>query len=414
MRTRLSGARAVCAALVLAAALPARADRLTIDQALRRALQRHPDVEVAAADLEAAGGQVTAARTRTYNPELGVAAGPAWGGGDTVLDYELSLSQTFELGGKRSRRTDAARARQEAALARLRWSREQVVARVRRAFAFALIERQRLGVEVQAQNVADELRAAAAERLRLGAGTQLEVNVALAATGRARHDRVDAERSYELAVVELSTAMAAPPEEVLDPVGDIGAFPVPPLQEAAYVEQARRRRGDLAAAGHEREAAEAEVALAGALGTPDLTVAVSYGRSEGTHIALVGISMPIPIFNRNRGGRAAARAGLKRARLVEGSTGREVERGVRAALRAYAKARESVEAFDREVVDRLDENLELARESLRTGNIGLFEFNIVRRDLFETQLAYLDALAEAADARFALESAAAISLGGTP
>ena len=100
MRTRLSGARAVCAALVLAAALPARADRLTIDQALRRALQRHPDVEVAAADLEAAGGQVTAARTRTYNPELGVAAGPAWGGGDTVLDYELSLSQTFELGGR--------------------------------------------------------------------------------------------------------------------------------------------------------------------------------------------------------------------------------------------------------------------------------------------------------------------------
>jgi cobalt-zinc-cadmium efflux system outer membrane protein len=56
-------------------------------------------------------------------------------------------------------------------------------------------------------------------------------------------------------------------------------------------------------------------------------------------------------------------------------------------------------------VDRLGENLALARQALAAGKIGLLEFSIVRRDLVETRLAYLDALAEAVTARAALVAA---------
>src|SRR5262249_10229984 len=134
---------------------------------------------------------------------------------------------------------------------------------------------------------------------------------------------------------------------------------------------------------------------------------VTYTRQafEETQSILFGATFPVPLWNRNRGGRAAARAALSRANIVESSARREAEREARTAAQTYQLAIESVQSFDRDVVDRLGENLALARESSAAGKIGLLELNIVRRDLVETRLAYLAALAQAVAARAALAAA---------
>jgi outer membrane protein TolC len=75
-------------------------------------------------------------------------------------------------------------------------------------------------------------------------------------------------------------------------------------------------------------------------------------------------------------------------------------------LSGYGLALDAVRGFDRDVVEKLKENLDLARESVRSGKIGLLLFNSVRRDLVDTRLAYLDALSELVEARSALELAA--------
>ena len=59
----------------------------------------------------------------------------------------------------------------------------------------------------------------------------------------------------------------------------------------------------------------------------------------------------------------------------------------------------------------LGENLSFARESFQSGKIGLFELSLVRRDLIDTRVAYLEALADLIEARHALEIAAGASLG---
>ena len=84
---------------------------------------------------------------------------------------------------------------------------------------------------------------------------------------------------------------------------------------------------------------------------------------------------------------------------------RSIEREARAAYAAYENARQAAEGFDREVVERLSENIDLARESFRAGKISLLEFNLLRRELVETRLSYLDAVVELVEARFALELA---------
>ena len=73
------------------------------------------------------------------------------------------------------------------------------------------------------------------------------------------------------------------------------------------------------------------------------------------------------------------------------------------AIGSYQKTREAVLGFDREVNEHLHENLELARESFASGKIDYYEFNVVRRELIANRLAYLDAFAEAIDARSILD-----------
>ena len=103
-----------------------------------------------------------------------------------------------------------------------------------------------------------------------------------------------------------------------------------------------------------------------------------------------------------------AGAALERAHAVESGRRIAAEREARVAWRRYASARLAVAAFDGEVVGHLSENLSLAWESFRAGKISLLELNVLRRDLVETRLAFLDAEAELIEARSALELSAAV------
>jgi outer membrane protein, heavy metal efflux system len=405
-------ARMVLAGL-LAGTAPAAAETITVEEALRRAEDGNPEIKELAVDLQAARGGLLGARVIPFNPEVGVRAGPTFGDGQAPLGYELSLSQTVELGGKRGRRADAAEARVSGAELRLESARRQLAARVRRVYYLATVARSRVGATREAEEVAEDLKSAAGDRSRLGAGTLLEQNVASSVLGRAHRDRLAAEHRYREAFTELATvtgsAATAQPEPTDAP---LPGFEPPAVGEDEFVVRALARRGDVAATGRERVAAEADAALAGAQAVPDVTLGAAYGRApiERSTSLLFGIAIPIPIFNRNQGGRAVASAALAKTQIAETTAVREAERQARAAFRSYGLAVDAVRGFDRDVVEKLKENLDLARESVRAGKIGLLLFNSVRRDLVDTRLAYLDSLSELVEARAALELAAGGSL----
>lgn len=408
MRARMSYARALVAAvLVTVSAGPARAEKITLDQALERAARSNPDLIEASAAVRVAEGDLRGAGTIANNPELSVEAGPAYGGSGTFLDWGVSLSQRFELGGKRSSRRAAASSRRAAARLRLDWTRLEVEARVRRTFYLAVIAQERVDATRDAERFAAEVRQAATERLRSGAATQLELNTATAVSGRARSERLTAERELRLRREELAAAVFAPANVDLEPVGDVPTFAELRVSENQLVGGAAEKRMDVVAVRRDREAAEAELALARSLAIPDAALGVTYGRSglEDSETVLFGLALELPLWNRNQGGKRAAEAELDRARIVEQAAFREADRTARVTYRNYQAAREAVLAFDRQVIEQLGENLELARESYRTGKIGLVEFNVVRRDLVETRLAFLVATADLIEARYALELA---------
>jgi cobalt-zinc-cadmium efflux system outer membrane protein len=404
----LAALRVVATALVCLLSTTAQADTITLEQAVERAAKR-PSVQMAEAEVEARRGEAIGARLSTYNPELGIAAGPKFGASRTLLDAEVSLAQTTELGGKRAARRDVASARVRAADAERDVSVREARLDAWRTFQLALVAQERLAVAREAEDLALAVATAAKDSQSLGASTQLQLNLATSEVGRARHERLDAENGYLRACADLAVAVGARAEETLEPSGALALLPEAPATEQDMLARVRRARPELVAVRAERDAAAAEQRLAGAAAVPDLTWGVSYGYEEDidytSHAVLFSASVSLPFFNRNQGNRRAARARLHRAELDQTRLLAELEREVTVAVATYRRAQEAVLGFDRDVNDRLHENLELAQQSYQAGKINYFEFNLVRRELVASRLAYLDAVAEAVEAWHALRRA---------
>ncbi len=382
------------------------ATKITINEALARAGQR-ATVEMAGAGVELARHEAEQAGRVAHNPELSAGVGPRWVGSERDLAVELGLAQTLELGGKRAARASAGQARVAAAEVERRAAELLARAEAWRTFQLALAARERLAMAQEAEQVALQIEGATRERQNVGFGTQLEVNLTTAEVGRARHDRLDAERKLGEAVRALASAIGAAARESLEPVGELAAPPALAGEVDALVAAALRGRpeGELARAAV--RLAVAEVRVADAQGAPELTVGVNYGREREpdatTQTLLATASIALPLWNRNQSGRRAARAQARRAELEAQWTATEIEREVRTAASGYQRTREGFLGFDREVNERLHENLELARESYTSGKIDYFQFNVVRRELLASRNAYLDAFEETVEAWSAVQ-----------
>lgn len=412
-----SRTRLVCALMLSVVASPgateAQARPVTLCEALRLAAQAHPLTRLAEADAGIVRGELLSARLRP-NPVATGTLGPATTRDTSLVTGQFALSQTIELGGKRASRSRGARLRVDAASARIERQRHIVAFNVRRTFSLAIIASERVATALDADSVGLALMRAAEERLRLGAGTQLELNVAAAAAARDRRARVVAQQTLTRALSDLQAAIGLPPSDSVTPVGRETPREAPLLSEDSLVRLALSSRPDLSALRYERDAAVQSERLAQALRWPDPSVGLSAGRAEDFRVRVLTLAIPLPLWNRGAGERASAAAALARANIALLAAEHSAERDVRVAWRALQGAIESANAFDEQVVSRLRENLELANESFRSGKISFFAYSMLRRDLVAARLDYLDALGDIAERSFALAVATGSPIGGLP
>jgi len=402
----------VAASLTSLFSSSANARPITLAEALAEA-ERSPALGAASASVDEARGNLEHAGTYNYNPVLGASAGSVFGAGrGTLYDFEVGISQAFELGGDRAARRRGATAERDAASQTLAATRNALRAEIRRGFHLALVAQARVGVTTENELAARQFQEAARERLQLGAATQTDVNVAVAGLGRAIAAKKAAERDLLLARQALGDALGIAGD--LEPAGTMPAFTAALASEDVLVAESLRTRRDLAAADRIQAARAADVELADAIATPDPEFSVSWARSaiEDSHAVIVGLRVELPLWNRNQGNRSAARALRSRATIEAKAARAGVEREVRTASRRYRSAISAVSAFDQQVVGTLAENLKLARETLAAGKLGLLAVNSVRRDLVESQLTYLDSIAEAVESRAVLERALGRALEG--
>jgi cobalt-zinc-cadmium efflux system outer membrane protein len=106
----------------------------------------------------------------------------------------------------------------------------------------------------------------------------------------------------------------------------------------------------------------------------------------------VGVSIPLPLFDRKEGRIREARAELAAAKARSRSTQNELILRVRESHAQLTTALASSRALKTEILPRAETVLKSAEARYAAGDIGLNEILPVRRDWAAVQLTYLESL----------------------
>jgi outer membrane protein, heavy metal efflux system len=402
---------------------------LTFDQAIARA-RAHAE-RIAAARVALDDGEARAAlagRRITSNPSVeavfGGAANPpgtagsgsgspgtpaASGSGTTTAATEITVTQMFDIGSRRTSRIGEAQAGIAADRARAgditrAWVRDAAILFVR-----ALHTQTRERLLASAEETAAAFLKVAERRYAAGDVAVLDVNVARAALAKARADRraLAADRIDVVGQLRARLGMTAA-EGPITVEGTLNAETFSAATGAPVSSPALADHPALTALRAEVTEAEAALGAARASTAPEFGATSKYMRDQGSNVWLGGVTLTLPIANRGRERQAIAAARVTRARIALDLEQRAIEQDVRTAAETHRLRVEAAELLARDALPGLDENDVLARRSYEAGELSLTDSLAIRQQALDMRLAHADRLLDAATSGVLAQAAAGV------
>lgn len=410
-RSPLLAAGCACLGLMAGMAGSARAETAPSFEELVEQIDRTPSSQLATALKEAADARVRQAAVRP-NPVVGIETDNVLGSGPysgfSNSETTLSVSQNLELWGRRPARVGAARAEAGAAALRRDVMLADSIGRLASAYvqAEAAQRRYELAEETLELTLADTL----ASQIQVEEGLQPRLRgiqaESAAAAAKASRDEALAEMEAAFAQLTVTAMLPAPVTGIeaglLDrKVSGRGAddVEVPAIQVAEA----------------ERLTAERRITLERSLGRPDITAnfGVRQSQLDNATALTFGFSLPLPLFDQNRGNIQAAEAEL-RASTARLEATRQETRAAREAAVARMSASDSRVAAADAGVESADEAYRLSRIGFDTGRISQLELLSSRAALVSARTAAVDARQTRAEAEIELARLEGrIPFGGT-
>jgi cobalt-zinc-cadmium efflux system outer membrane protein len=366
----------------------------------------HPGLDVARAQWEAARAAQSAASARP-NPTLTLTPGYNFTGGpESPWFPAIAADVPLETGGKRAARSDAARLDAEAARQEIFAAAWKVRGELRQALADLQAGGQRLAI-LRGQVAAQESISALVElRRQAGTGTAPEAATARVAVLQARAGLADAERQMPIARQRVAEALGLP-AAALDGIvlAPLPAAAAPPEAALAVARQVSlRSRADVLAALARYDSARAAFAAEAAKRYPDIHFGPSYQWDQGASKWSLGLTLELPVFNRNEGPIAEAFARARQAaadfNAVQTRVIADVDRAVAAQAGASAVI-VSLASVQSELVRRHEQ----LQARLAGGGADQLEVQTGRLELAAAELALADARAQTVAAAGQLEDA---------
>lgn len=378
---------------------------LTLEQAFVLAERLHPDLSEAEALVRAAQGKAEQAG-KLSNPDLigRIESAPIKGRTAGDAEYLAGVSQSLPLGPRLSKARAAEKLAIEARIHELEVRRREVRKRVHSAFATALYQDKAFNTLSNITHTFEQ--AVAITRTRVGAGDALPEDLARIELELLRSG-IESKRALSMrrvAFVQLAASIGDPklPVQRLDGTLDI-AFEVPALEEiAANLAEHPAVLRDQA----DSKASEARVGLAKAQRIPDITVEALYRRlqAERRDAFDVGVSIPLPLFDRNSGRIREARAELTAVEARYRSTQNELWLRSQDSHSRLSAALARNRTLRDDVLPRAETILKTADARHAAGDIRVTDLLSVRRDWASIQLTYLESVRDLAEAWAELRS----------
>ncbi|KAB2666735.1 MAG: TolC family protein [Verrucomicrobia bacterium] len=409
---------------------PALSAPIGLGEARRIAFERNWDLLAAKSDVDIAVAQQIVARSFP-NPilALSVAKVPADNApsstamGNSLLhrsyDTIAAVNQLVEIGGKRDARRSSARAGIAGAEARFAEARRQLELAVTRAYVAVL----------SADGQATVLRASAASlrreadiaetRLKAGDLSRADRDQIRIAADRFEIDANRAEGDARTARIQLGVLLgessASGGIRLSDMLEQLAGRPVPSGWEIPSPSVVANRPDVLAARADARRA-EAELRLQKAQRVPDPTLLAQYEREppDKANSVGLGVSFPLPLWNRNRGPIAAATAAAAQADTRANQTVAAAVANWMAAANDYRTAAERRERYLTRIVRDSAAVLDSVRFAYQKGGASLLDLLTAQRNDNDVRLASANAAADLANAVGGLEAAMSTPVPGPP
>lgn len=389
---------------------PAVTNLMTLDDLVKEALEKNPELNFYRAEIAAAkGGRKSAGAWQ--NPEVSAeigqkrvedSSGALLGEGAA---WAVSVNQTFEYPGRLSLRK--AIANRDIQLAELGFAQFKLalVARVRTLGYNIFIAQEKLSA---AREVADRFQALTevlVQRDPAGVTPVLETRIIEASTLVLQRQASEATIAAQTALLELNQLRGQPSGAKLRVGGaQLDFHEAPPLE--SLLDAARTNAFELRIRQAELEQQGFKISLAKNERFPGVTVGpfITQDKAADTERTIgLGISMPLPLWNRNTGNIETARAREQQAQTSLLLTQREVERRVTENVLALQVKLDAMSKWRADAVQKFREAAELADRHYRLGAVPISTYVELQKQYLEAIDAMLDTKKEALDAAQSLE-----------
>jgi cobalt-zinc-cadmium efflux system outer membrane protein len=230
------------------------------------------------------------------------------------------------------------------------------------------------------------------EQVRTGAEPPVEESRAGVTAGRARVARMEAEHALQVARAALAATWGASRADFTKVRGSLAIKShVPPSEELlARLDD----HPDLARWPAELEERQASLTLQEAIALPNATIGAG-GRhfsDNGDNALVFGVTIPLPVLDRNQGKIEEARHRLAAARLEQEAAEVAARTAVEVGYATLASAREQAEKLQGEVVPDAEATLTASLDAYRKGFLGYVDVLEAQRALFQARLDLVNTL----------------------
>jgi outer membrane protein, heavy metal efflux system len=384
-----------------------------------RALSANIELQAARLEIERSRARLTQAKLRA-NPALDFEQTTGrLTGSRGERETSLSFSLPLEIGGKRKSRVDLAQVEIAIAEAGVAERERQLASEVRSAYAEALAFLRELQITESLNTIDTQSVRVIEARVTEGDASPLELNLFRVEIDRLKSRRALLEGRLQAALLKLKVLAGVPAAETLRLREDLTAiFPEPALPVQEAVTLALQNRSDARLARLLEEAAQAGLKVAKAQGTPDVTAfsKYSFGSSvfDDTPVGILrdkdklitfGVSISLPLFNRNQGAKAEAQIAIEQARRRREFVESLVRSEVAQSYARYEATKNALAIFETGVIERSTQNILGIRKAYELGAFSVAELLSEQKKFLDSQREFIEALAERYRALAEIQSA---------
>ncbi len=373
----------------------------TADEFVALALKQNGELLAVRAQVAASLGGVTQARLRA-NPSVQVSGTAQAGGSDQ--SFLLGGTLPLELYGRRERRVEVAAAGLRVAEFSADEAERRLRGEVAMKFGEVLAAQRNLAVVMDLLEVNRKALGLMERRVEQGAEPALSASLLRVEINRNDSLRADHEGRLAVSLLELKSLAGLTPEAELQIRGNLE-------DEPEYEEQAVPARPDILMARAAESVAAARLRQAETEAKADGSVSASWQRTDSSfdvngfngagqlrpvsdrfHYLTGGVSLNLPVRNKNQGAIGAARADIAAARYRREYQEAIAAREISAAVVSAQKAEESLKIYRTSVRDQAGRNLEIVRRSQELGRGTFLDVIAEQRRFLEIETGYTEAL----------------------